>query len=88
VRYDPKDFKQRRPDGNGRWVWSLKGVRLVLYRLPELLRRANETVFICEGEKDVHALESLGLLATCNPLERESGGMSMRRWYADGVPSS
>jgi uncharacterized protein (DUF927 family) len=68
VRYDPKDFKQRRPDGRGGWVWNLKGVRLVLYRLPELLKRLTETVFICEGEKDVHALEALGLLATCNPM--------------------
>lgn len=81
VRYDPKDFKQRRPDGKGRWVWSLKGVRLVLYRLPELLRRANETVFICEGEKDVHALESLGLLATCNPM----GAGKWRDEYAEIV---
>jgi hypothetical protein len=31
VRMDPKDFKQRKPDGNGGWVWNLKGVRKVLY---------------------------------------------------------
>jgi hypothetical protein len=49
VRLDPKDFKQRRPDGKGGWIWSLKGVRFVLYRLPELLKRNSETVFICEG---------------------------------------
>lgn len=23
VRYDPKDFRQRKPDGNGHWVWGL-----------------------------------------------------------------
>jgi putative DNA primase/helicase len=68
VRMEPKGFKQRKPDGKGGWVWSIKGVRLVLYRLPELLKRRTETVFICEGEKDVHSLESLGLLATCNPM--------------------
>src|SRR5208283_4574900 len=39
VRFDPKDFKQRRPDGKGDWIWNLKGVRLVLYRLPELRKR-------------------------------------------------
>ena len=22
VRYDPKDFKQRKPDGNGGWVYE------------------------------------------------------------------
>lgn len=68
VRYDPKDFRQRRPDAKEGWIWNLKNTRLVLYRLPELLRRATETVFVCEGEKDVHALESIGLLATCNPM--------------------
>ena len=40
VRYDPKDFRQRRPDGNGGWIWKLDGVDRVLYRLPELLRAA------------------------------------------------
>jgi len=68
VRFDPKDFRQRKPSGEGGWVWNIKGVRLVLYRLPELVKRSTETIFICEGEKDVHALESLGLLATCNPM--------------------
>src|SRR5262249_48951536 len=68
VRMEPKEFRQRRPDGIGGWNWSLKGVRLVLYRLPELLKQmaeCSDTVFfIGEGERDVHALESLGLPAT------------------------
>jgi hypothetical protein len=34
-RRHPKDFRQRTPDG----VYSLNGVRRVLYRLPQLLRR-------------------------------------------------
>ena len=37
VRFEPKGFAQRRPNGKGRWVWNLRGVRRVLYRLPELL---------------------------------------------------
>jgi putative DNA primase/helicase len=68
VRYDPKSFKQRRPDGKGGWCWSLRGARLVLYRLPQLLARPSDVVFVCEGEKDVQALESRGLLVTCNPM--------------------
>jgi hypothetical protein len=68
VRMNPKDFRQRQPDGKGGWTWSIKGVRLVLYRLPELLKRGAETVHICEGEKDVATLESFSLLATCNPM--------------------
>jgi len=37
VRYEPKDFSQRRPDGNGGWIDNLDGVRRVLYRLPEII---------------------------------------------------
>src|SRR5262245_3843677 len=37
VRYEPKDFRSRRPDGTGGWVWNLNGVRRILYRLPEIL---------------------------------------------------
>jgi hypothetical protein len=61
VRFVPKDFRQRRPDG----TWGLNGVRRVLYRLPELA--AAETVYIVEGEKDVDALRAIGVTATCNP---------------------
>lgn len=70
VRYEPKDFKQRRPDGRGGWIWKLAGSRLVLYRLPEALKA--ETVLILEGEKDVETAYRLGLpdgwAATCNPM--------------------
>jgi putative DNA primase/helicase len=68
VRAEPKTFWQQRPDGKGGWARSIKGVRLVLYRLPRLVQRISDTVFVCEGERDVHSLESLGLLATCNPM--------------------
>ena len=68
VRMDPKGFRQRQPDGKGGWTWNIKGVRLVLYRLSELLKRNQETVYICEGERDVQTLESAGFLATCNAM--------------------
>lgn len=68
VRLEPKDFRQRRPDGRGGWIWNVKGVRQVPYRLPELLEAlGNERmVWIVEGEKDVDRLWSVGLPATCN----------------------
>jgi hypothetical protein len=65
VRFEPKDFRARRPDVRGGWTWNLEGVRRVLYRLPDLLR--TERVLIVEGEKDVEALVKVGLTATCNP---------------------
>ena len=79
LRYEPKDFRQRRPDGCGGWIRNVEGVRKVLYRLPKLLAAATEPVFLVEGEKDVHSLERWGLLATCNP--RGAGGW--REEYGD-----
>jgi hypothetical protein len=63
-RLDPKDFRQRRPDGNGGWIWKLGDVRRVLYKLPELLQFPHATVFICEGEKDADRVASLKHCAT------------------------
>lgn len=66
-RFIPKDFRQRRPDGNGGWVWNLNGTKRVPYRLPELLT-ANE-IIVCEGEKDADRLVSLGFVATTSIRE-------------------
>jgi hypothetical protein len=62
-----KTFRPRRPDGNGGWIWNLQGVDRVPYRLPELLAAKDKTIFLPEGEKDVHTLEAWGFLASCNP---------------------
>lgn len=68
VRFDPKDFKQRRPNGNGGWIWNLNGTPRVLYRLPELLRAdPGQWVFVVEGEKDCDRLAAAGLVATTCP---------------------
>ena len=68
VRMDPKTFRQRVPKAEGGWSWSVKDVRRVLYRLPELVTAGlDEAICIPEGEKDVDRLVSLGLVSTCNP---------------------
>jgi len=77
VRYEPKDFRMRRPDGQGGWSWSLKGIQRVVYRLPELQGRAR--VFFVEGEKDADALVTLGLPATTTP----GGAAGWRDAFAD-----
>lgn len=67
VRKPGHAFLQRRPDGAGGWVWNVRGVRQVPYRLPELLAAAeDELVFVVEGEKDADNLRALGFVATCN----------------------
>src|SRR5262249_53534676 len=63
LRFEPKDFRQRRPDGARGWLWKLDGVRRVPYRLPEPIEAiANERpVFVVEGEKDVDALAAINV---------------------------
>jgi hypothetical protein len=63
VRYEPKDFRCRVPDGSG-WSYKLNGCRKVLYNLPELIK--DNIAFVCEGEKDCDCLISKGYAATCN----------------------
>ena len=63
VRFNPKDFRQRRPDGAGGWIWKTSG-RRVPYRWPELV--GHDTIYIVEGEKDADALWAIGIPATCN----------------------
>ena len=48
-RFEPKDFRQRCPDGAGGWIWSLGNVRRVLFGLPEL--HGHKVVYVAEGEK-------------------------------------
>ncbi|MFO0839079.1 MAG: hypothetical protein U1D55_11215 [Phycisphaerae bacterium] len=68
VRFDPKEFRQRRPDGNGGWVWKLGRTPRVLYRLPELIAApADAWVHVAEGEKDVENLVKRGVIATTCP---------------------
>lgn len=64
VRFEPKDFRQRRPNGGGGWLWNMKGVERIPYRLNEL--QGYTTLYIAEGEKDVDALWGRGLPATTN----------------------
>jgi hypothetical protein len=62
VRMEPKGFRQRTKDVNGKWIWSVKDVDKVLYRLPELLTA--DQVIVVEGEKDVDNLFSMGMVST------------------------
>lgn len=67
LRYEPKDFNQRRPDGNGGWAYNLQGVERIPYRLPELLKASPDAlVYIVEGEKDADNLAHIGMVATTN----------------------
>ena len=64
-RTEPKGFFQKRLEGS-QWVNGLKGVRRVLYNLPQILREPNRLVVLVEGEKDADNVTKLGFLATTN----------------------
>lgn len=68
VRFRPKKFRQRRPDGKGGWKWGRGKTKALPYRLPELRVRLESggTLYVVEGEKDVAHAEQVGLCATCN----------------------
>ena len=70
VRFPGKKFRQRRPDPAhpGRYIWDMKGVPPILYRLPEVEQAIilRQPIYLVEGEKDVENLRNLGLVATCN----------------------
>jgi hypothetical protein len=90
-RFEPKDFRQRRPDGKGGWMWQVTGTRQVPYRLPELIATPRDTsIFVVEGEKDCDRLAALGLTATCNPggaaKRGRSGKPAKTKWRAELNP--
>ena len=69
-----KDFKIRMPDGKQGWIWKKPPIAGELpYRLHRIINA--DTVYIPEGEQDVHTLESWGLPATTNAF-------GARRWKA------
>jgi hypothetical protein len=75
----PKTFRQR--TGPDQKKWSIAGVRLVVFMLPELLEAIenDRVVFIPEGEKDVFTLRTHGIDASCNAM----GAGKWRDEYAE-----
>lgn len=73
-----KRISQRRPDGNGGYIWNLDGVTRVPYRLPHVIEavQAGHTIHIAEGEKCVHAL--LSIIPPGDEATTNSGGAG--RW--------
>lgn len=64
-----KTFRQRKPSGNGEWVYSLGDTPKVLYNLPHVLKAREEglPIWLVEGEKDADTLMEMGIIATTAP---------------------
>lgn len=80
-----KRFLQRRPDPHNtdKWLYKLDGVRRVLYHLPHMQAaiQDGQTIYVVEGEKDVHSVEVKGGAATTNP----GGAGKWRPEYAEAL---
>lgn len=85
-----KDFRQRRPDPAkpDKWVWNMRGVRRVLYRLPKVIDAVarGEVTLVVEGERDVLTAEDLGLVATTSPMGAGKFEPEMADVFKDGAP--
>lgn len=67
VRFEPKTFRQRRPDGSGGWIYKMDGVERIPYRLNDLKTTADlGQCAIVEGERDADKLWAIGFPATTN----------------------
>ena len=78
-----KTFRQQRPDGQGGWVSSIKGIERIPYNLPEILHRKERWVWVVEGEKCVERLRDLGIVATTNNGGSGNWGDEHSKWLAD-----
>jgi hypothetical protein len=80
-----KTFRQRRPfaEGSKEWVWSVKGVEQVPYRLTELIEATAQDVlvFVVEGEKDAENLAAKGIPATCNAMGAGKWPDELCEWF-------
>ena len=65
-RFEPKTFRQRRPDDKGGWLYNLQGVEALPYNLVGMIQNPDAPVFIVEGEKCAERLNQLGLVASTN----------------------
>jgi AAA domain/Toprim domain len=75
-----KQFYQQHWNGSG-WVNGAPQGPKIPYRLPELLAAEHDTILIVEGEKDVDALSSRGLLATTNAGGAEKWTEDLNRYF-------
>ncbi|WP_313393553.1 AAA family ATPase [Sphingobium yanoikuyae] len=76
-----KKFVAERLNGT-EWAGGIKGVRRVLYRLPDILAAsADEPVYLVEGERKADKLASWGLIGTAVAFG-SNGWLSS---YADGL---
>lgn len=78
-----KPFTQARPNPKkpNTWIYDLKNIKTVIYKLPQVASSIKEKkpIFIVEGEKDCNNLEKLGFTATTCPM----GAGKWKEYYSE-----
>lgn len=82
MRFEPKTFRQRRPDGNGGWINSIKDVEPLPFNLLAIIANPTAPIFVVEGEKCAEALIDLGLVATTNSGGSKNWKPELARHFA------
>lgn len=81
-----KEFRVKRRARSGEesadgWIFNVKDLQLVPYNLPAVIDA--QLVYIVEGEKDVEAMKSKGLIASCNPFGAGKWRDEYSEWFRD-----
>lgn len=80
-RFEPKNFRQRRPDGKGGWLYNMNDVEALPYNLIGMLENPGAPVFVVEGEKCADRLIKLGLVATTNHGGSKNWRPELNRYF-------
>gem|GEM_PF-2270792 len=85
LRYTPKSFSWRTPDGKDGWKYNRPQNGMILYCLPDVEQAIAEhrPIWVVEGEKDVDTLCSYGFTATCSP--DGAGHGKWKREYSEAL---
>jgi hypothetical protein len=79
IRYIPKTFNCRRPDGEN-WIYNTQGIKALPYRWDKV--HAEPRVFLCEGEKDADNLAGLGYPSTSAPWGAGSWPVDLTPYFS------
>ena len=82
-RFEPKTFRQRRPDDKGGWLYNLQGVEALPYNLVGMIQNPDAPVFIVEGEKCAERLNQLGLVASTNHGGAKNWKPELNQYFKD-----
>lgn len=77
----------RRPTEDGKYEYSIKGVRKVIYNLPKVLEaiKNKEVIFITEGESKCDTLSDLNIVGTTAPFMLPNKWNSSYNKFLDGA---